>query len=432
MDEYQKALARLYDLQKFGIKLGLSSTENLLARLGDPHLGLKCVHLAGTNGKGSVGAMLEATMLAAGARVGFYTSPHLIHFKERFRLAGTEIGEERIMALAEEVWGAVDMREPPTFFEFVTALAFLWYAREKAEWVILETGMGGRLDATNICRPAATVVTNIGLEHQEYLGKTLSAIAFEKAGIIKPGVPLAHGVSQPAARTVVEGRAAELGAPVSRLGRDIRVRRAKDGSFSLAGARWRLSGLTTSLVGRHQPDNAGLALAAAEILAEAGAPLTPERFRQGLLQARWPGRLECLEDAGGGPPVWLDGAHNLPAARALLDSLDVVRGGRSPLVMVLGVMADKDYRAILAELVPAADLVVYSRPAYSRAADPAALAAAAPAGAPRGEVEPDLGRALARARGLAGPRGVVLVTGSLFTVGEASAILRGIHTSDLP
>jgi dihydrofolate synthase/folylpolyglutamate synthase len=425
-------LARLYDLQKFGIKLGLSSTENLLQKLGDPHLGLRCAHLAGTNGKGSVGAMLEAALLAGGARVGFYTSPHLIHFKERFRLAGAEISEERIMALAEEVWGAVDMREPPTFFEFVTALAFLYYAREDAEWVILETGMGGRLDATNICRPAVTVITNIGLEHQEYLGTTLAAIAHEKAGIIKAGVPLVHGVGQPPARRVVEERAAELDAPAMRLGRDIRVRRAGDGSFSLAGARWRLSGLTTRLVGRHQPGNAGLALAAAEALALAGAPLTPELFRRGLAEARWPGRLERVDDPAGGPPVWLDGAHNLPAARALLDSLDVVRGGRSPLVMVLGVMADKDYRAILAELVPAADRIVYSRPAYSRAADPRVLAAAAPAGAPPGEVAPTLAAALARARDLAGPGGAVLVTGSLFTVGEARAILQGITTSDLP
>jgi dihydrofolate synthase/folylpolyglutamate synthase len=432
MDEYQKTLARLYDLQKFGIKLGLSSTENLLRRLGDPHLGLKCVHLAGTNGKGSAGAMLEAALLAANTRVGFYTSPHLIHFKERFRLAGAEIGEDMVVALAEEVWSAVDMREPPTFFGFITALALLWYARERAEWVILETGMGGRLDATNLCRPAVTVITNIGLEHQEYLGRTLSAIAYEKAGIIKPGVTLVHGVGQPAARLVVEGCAAELGAPMMRLGRDIRVRRAKDGSFGLVGTSWRLEGLTTNLVGRHQPSNAGLALAAAEALAAAGAPLTPEHFRQGLTQTRWPGRLEHLPGASGEPDIWLDGAHNLPAARALLDSLDLVRAGRSPLVLLLGVMADKDYRAILAELVPAADLVIYSRPVYSRAADPALLAAAAPASTPPGEVEPNLARALSRASRIAGPRGTVLVTGSLFIVGEALAILRGVTTSDLP
>ncbi|MCA1990270.1 MAG: hypothetical protein LDL07_14195, partial [Desulfarculus sp.] len=217
MDHYQAALARMYDLQKFGIKLGLSSTENLLHRLGDPHLGLQCVHLAGTNGKGSVGAVLEASLLAAGIKAGFYTSPHLVRFEERFRLGGREIVPEKVLALAEAVWPAVDEREPPTFFEFVTAMALLWLAQEGAELAIIETGLGGRLDATNLVRPLATVITNIGLEHQQYLGETYAAIAGEKAGIIKPGIPLAHGVSQPTARRVVEGRAAELGAPLRRL-----------------------------------------------------------------------------------------------------------------------------------------------------------------------------------------------------------------------
>lgn len=419
MDEYQKALARLYDLQKFGIKLGLSSTENLLRKLGDPHLGLKCAHLAGTNGKGSVGAMLEAALLAAGARVGFYTSPHLIHFNERFRLAGAEIDEATIMDLAEEVWGAVEMREPPTFFEFVTALALLWYARENAEWVILETGMGGRLDATNICRPAATVITNIGLEHRQYLGGSHAAIAVEKAGIIKPGAPLAHGVTQPSARRVVEGRAEELGAPLRRLGRELRVRRRADGRFDLAGRLWRLTAASTSLFGRHQPGNAALALGALEDLAQAGVAVGPEHLRAGLLAARWPGRLQKAPQRPGRPALWLDGAHNLPAAKALLASLPDMRAGRSPLVMVVGVMADKDIAGILAALLPAADRVVFSRPVYERAADPAVLAAQAPPKTPPSTLEPDLGRAMALAEELAGPDGVVLVTGSLFTVGEA-------------
>lgn len=432
MDAYQAALDRLYDLQKHGIKLGLSSTANLLDRLGNPHLGLKCLHLAGTNGKGSVGAMLEATLLVAGFKTGFYTSPHLIRFSERFRLGGQEISQARVLELMETVWPAVDMREPPTFFEFVTAMAFVYYAQEGAQWTIVETGMGGRLDATNLCRPAATVITNIGLEHQDYLGHTYAAIAWEKAGIIKPGVPLVHGVTQPAARLIVEGRAAELGAPLHRLGRDLTCRRQADGTFSLNGGLWRLKGLSTSLVGRHQPGNAALALGALEALARAGAPLTPEHFRQGLKQARWPGRLQQHPSGPGEPTLWLDGAHNLPAARALLASLELVRQGRSPLVMVLGVMADKDLAGILGLLVPAADLVVYSRPRYERAARPEALAAAAPAGAPPGRVEPDLAQALATARGLAGPEGVVLVTGSLFTVGEALALLTPSSRQDRP
>ncbi|MBI4798356.1 MAG: bifunctional folylpolyglutamate synthase/dihydrofolate synthase, partial [Desulfarculus sp.] len=260
MDHYQAALDRLYDLQKHGIKLGLSSTANMLEKLGNPHLGLKCLHLAGTNGKGSVGAMLEATLLAAGLQTGFYTSPHLVRFSERFRLNGQEISPERVLELIETVWPAVDEREPPTFFEFVTAMAFVYFAQEGADWTILETGMGGRLDATNLCRPQVTVITNIGLEHQEYLGHTYAAIAWEKAGIIKAGIPLVHGVTQPAARLIVEGRAAELGAPLHRLGREITCRRHASGTFSLKGGLWDLKDLRTSLVGRHQPKNAALAL----------------------------------------------------------------------------------------------------------------------------------------------------------------------------
>ncbi|KMY66636.1 hypothetical protein AAU61_16075 [Desulfocarbo indianensis] len=432
MDAYTEALDRLYALQKFGIKLGLNSTENLLKRLGNPHGGLRCVHLAGTNGKGSVGAMLEAALLAAGMKTGFYTSPHLIHFSERFRLNGAEIEKPRVLELINRVWEVCDQREPPTFFEFVTAMAFVYFAEAGCQWTILETGLGGRLDATNVCAPQATVITNIGLEHQEYLGDTLRDIAWEKAGIIKQNVPLVHGVQQPAARRVVEERAAELKAPIIRKGRDISFRRARDGRFTLHGRLWTLKNAATNLHGRHQPSNACLALGALEVMSEKGAPVGPEHLRQGLGQVHWPGRLEQFPTPEGQPTVWLDGAHNLPAARALMESLDLVRQARFPLVMVVGVMADKDIPNILANLVPAADWVVYSRPSYSRAADPVALAKATPQGSPPFEQEPDLAKALEKARLRAGKGGVVLVTGSLFTVGEARAILTGDPTSDLP
>jgi dihydrofolate synthase/folylpolyglutamate synthase len=432
MNSYAKALDELYQLQKFGIKLGLNSTRNLLERLGDPHQAVRCVHIAGTNGKGSVGAMLEAALLAAGVRTGFYTSPHLVRFSERFRLDGREAAPGELEELMRRVWQVVDHREPPTFFEFVTAMAFLWLAEAGAEWTVLETGLGGRLDATNVCWPGVTVITNIGLEHTEYLGGTLKLIASEKAGIIKQGVPVVHGVQQPAARQVVEGRAGELGAPVVRRGRDIGFRRGREGLFSLGGRLWSLSGLTTNLAGRHQPANACLALGALECLAEAGVPVGPQALRQGLARVSWPGRMERWDAGEAGPSVWLDGAHNLAAARTLVENLDVVRAGRSPLVMVCGVMADKDLRRILDVLVPAADRVVFSRPRYQRAAEPQALAAVAPSDAPPAEVEPDLGRALERARSMAGPGGVVLVTGSLFTVGEARALLGGQDTTGLP
>lgn len=432
MSSYTKALDRLYALQKFGIKLGLNSTENLLERLGNPHQGLKCVHLAGTNGKGSVGAMLEAALVAAGVNTGFYTSPHLIHFAERFRLNGKQISDAKVLDLINRVWEVCDEREPPTFFEFVTAMAFVYFAEAGAHWTILETGLGGRLDATNVCQPQATVITNIGMEHQEYLGNTLKEIAWEKAGIIKEGVPLVHGVQQPNARRVVEERALELNAPIIRKGREISFRRGRGERFALNGRLWSLKGLGTNLNGRHQPSNACLAMGALEVLSEAGAPVGPEHFSQGLTKVDWPGRLEQIPTPPGESTLWLDGAHNLPAARALVESLDIVRRDRYPLVMVVGVMADKDIAPILEILVSAADWIVFSRPRYERAAEPSALAKAAPRGGPPFEMEPDLALAIDKARHRAGEKGVVLITGSLFTVGEASAIITGDTTSDLP
>lgn len=432
MDAYRQAVERLYDLQKFGIKLGLNSTELLLKRLGDPHLDVPTIHLAGTNGKGSVGAMLEACLMDAGVKTGFYTSPHLVNFTERFKINSKEISRDAIVSLAEDVWAVTDDREPPTFFEFVTAMGFLYFARQKVDLLILETGLGGRLDATNVTTPLATVITNIGLEHQEFLGNTLAEVAYEKAGIIKPYVPIVHGITQPAAREVVEMRAGQLGAPVIRLGRDVRFRRKGSGeSFSLWGRTWRFGDLRTNLRGAHQPSNAALALGAAEALVDAGVAIGPDNFASGLNKVDWPARLEQWPTAQGEPTLWLDGAHNVPAAKALVASMEQIRRPGGPLVMVVGVMADKAIADILAILLPLADKVVFSRPMYIRAADPRVLADAAPDACPPYEIIGELGPAMDRAKQLAGPDGVVLVSGSLFTVGEARAILGGMDTSDL-
>ena len=431
MDAYRQAVERLYDLQKFGIKLGLNSTELMLKRLGDPHLEIPTIHLAGTNGKGSVGAMLEASLIDAGVKTGFYTSPHLVNFTERFKTNGKEISRDEIVTLTEDVWAITDDREPPTFFEFVTAMAFLYFARQKVELLILETGLGGRLDATNVCNPLATVITNIGLEHQEFLGDTLVKVAYEKAGIIKPYVPVVHGVRQKAARELVEIKAGQIGAPVIRLGRDVRFRRKDGESFSLSGRGWQFADLKTNLRGAHQPSNAALALGAAECLAEAGVEIGPDNFARGLGKVDWPARLEQWPTAEGEPTLWLDGAHNVPAAKALEASMDLIRRPDGPLVMVVGVMADKAIKEILGILLPMADKVVFSRPMYTRAAEPQVLADAAPKACPPHEIIGQLGPAMDRAKQLAGPKGVVLVSGSLFTVGEARAILGGMDTSDL-
>jgi dihydrofolate synthase/folylpolyglutamate synthase len=223
-ERYDNALSYLYDLQKYGIKFGLSSTSNLLARLGNPHKQLKAIHIAGTNGKGSTAAMLSAILAQTGMQVGLYTSPHLVRFNERFRINEQEVDNLGIMNVFLRVREVVDEREPPTFFEMTTAMALSLFAERRLDWVILEVGMGGRLDATNVIQPQITIINNVAFDHQEFLGFTLGRIAREKAGIIKKGVPLITAVRQPVALAVIKERCLALAAPCYRVGQQIKVR----------------------------------------------------------------------------------------------------------------------------------------------------------------------------------------------------------------
>jgi dihydrofolate synthase/folylpolyglutamate synthase len=409
-------LRRIYNLQKFGVKLGLDSTRRLLSRLGSPQF--PCVHIAGTNGKGSTGAMLEAIALRAGLKTGYFISPHLVRFNERFRLNGQDIGDGELQALCQEVWAAMG-GEHNTFFEFACALAFLYFARHKVDLAILETGMGGRLDSTNVCRPVVSVITNIALDHTRYLGNTLAEIARDKAGVIKPGVPLVHGAG--ACGRIIEDIANAKGSPVLALGRDIRVRRRGE-KFYVQGPDFRLGPLSTNLPGYHQAGNAALACAAAALLARRGWPLTAECIKSGLETVRWPGRLERL--AVNNVPLWLDGAHNPAAVRALLKSLPLLRGG-GDLVVILGIMADKDLNSMLKSLTRAADKVIFTQPDCARACPAAELAARARVGDRPFWVIANLEQALQTGLRQAARGGAALVTGSLFTVGQAKAILSG-------
>ena len=417
---YKQTINKMYGLQKFGIKLGLSSTENLLERLGNPQNDLKILHLAGSNGKGSVGAHTLSILREAGYRVGFYTSPHLVSFRERFRINNDLITKKDVVRLAEMVWDVCELSEPPTFFEFVTAMAFVYFKEHQVDLAIMETGLGGRLDATNVAKPLVGVITNISLEHTEYLGPTLSHVAREKAGIIKPGMAVVTGEKRKKVLEIFETACRRNRAKLFVLGRDYTVRRTKDNGFNYAGPHTSLKNLETNLPGPHQAVNAAMALTAVDLLANHGLSVTESDLRAGLKSVTWPGRAEKIP---GQPDLMLDGAHNPGSARVLAKMLAGLSYRR--IHMVLGIMADKDIPTIMHSLLPYADRLYLTRPEYDRAAKPEVLADFAKWYQGPVKVIRKLPQAIETARSEAGPDDLVIITGSLFTVGEARAYLLG-------
>ena len=418
-EPYDKALSYLYDLQKYGIKFGLSSTSNLLARLGNPHKNLKAVHIAGTNGKGSTAAMLSAVLTRIGMQVGLYTSPHLVRFNERFRINDQDVNDRGIMDVFLRVKEVVDEREPPTFFEMTTAMALCLFAERGVDWAILEVGMGGRLDATNVIQPQITIINNVGFDHQEFLGFTLGRIAREKAGIIKQGVPLITAVKQPVALAVIKERCSALAAPCYRVGQQIKVRTRGKQLFSYRGLTWRLDNLQLPLAGRHQLFNAATALGALEVLEQLGRlHPTKEHVQEGLSKTRWPGRLEWFSED---PPVLLDGAHNNAGIVSLRKALQEEYTYKR-LIIVLGIMADKDLWGMLHRLAPLADRIILTRPRYERAAEPESLREMAGEFANRTELIRSVRQALKRAMTMATSEDLVVVTGSLYFIGEVKEI----------
>ena len=407
----------MFALRRFGIKLGLATVRRMLAGLGRPERRYRCIHVAGTNGKGSVASALAAVLMHSGYRVGLYTSPHLVRFNERIRVNGREISDADIVRLYRRVARvSADGREP-TFFEFTTAMAFDEFARQRVEWAVIETGMGGRLDATNVITPVVSVITNISCEHREYLGQTIAQIAFEKAGIIKRARPVVTGIRQASALAVVQKRANDLAAPLYRLGAQFRTRREPGGTFTYRGIGELWRGLSTGLEGAHQVGNAALVLAACELLLPCAPRLKPDHIRAGLRENRWPGRLERVSER---PLVIFDGAHNLDAARQLARYVAAHFKGR-PLTLVVGILDDKPYRAMLKLLAPLAGRVIATQAKINRALPAQRIADAARPLAPEVAVVADVARALRHAVKTASSDSLTLVAGSLYVVGEAKA-----------
>lgn len=392
---YRDTLAWLFGTQTFGIRLGLENTRRLLAACGQPQEKLRFLHVAGTNGKGSTCAMMDSILRAAGYRTALYTSPHLVDFRERLRVDGQMIPESSVaegltlLRDASECW-----EQAPTFFELATVLAAWWFAREEAEFVVWETGMGGRLDATNAVTPLVSVIMPVGLDHQAWLGETIALIAAEKAGIIKPGVPVVSAPQAGEVRAVLEAKAVEVGAQVG-----------------FVSAPWEAG--PVGLAGAHQRWNAAVAIAA---LRAAGVEVGEEAIRSGLATVKWPGRFQRA-----GAALVVDGAHN-PSATAVLVATWREVFGNVKARLVFGVLSDKDASALLHVLRAIADEVWLVPVAGARGASVDELRPAAEAAGFTAVHTSTIEEVLAGERS---DRAPVLVTGSLFLAGEVLALLEG-------
>jgi dihydrofolate synthase/folylpolyglutamate synthase len=407
---YAEAIQFLYGLQLFGTNLGLETTRKLAALAGNPQEKLRFIHVAGTNGKGSTCAMLESIYRAAGLRVGLFTSPHLVSFRERMQVNRQLVSEADVARLVKEVQALLTQFPAdahPTMFEVVTVMALKFFAEQKCDLVIWETGLGGRLDATNIVTPLASVITNIALDHTQWLGDTLEKIAAEKAGIIKPGVPVLTAAREQEVLGVIEAVARKNKSPLTRAEPDITFSREHP----------------ASLAGEHQKANAALAVATVKVL-QKQIPVTEEQIHSGLAQVIWPGRLQLVER--GGQKILLDGAHNVAGAETLRAALEG-RGQSEARLLIIGVLGDKDWRAMCDILAPLAGKIFAVPVASARTADARELAAVLKAANPRAET--GVFKKVAEALNASKNEPFVVVAGSLYLIGEALEVL-GLSPAD--
>ena len=442
---YRETIAYLYsltDYEKIRVErytpetYDLSRVERLLAAMGDPHTRFPAVHVAGTKGKGSAAAMCEACLRAAGYRTGFYTSPHLHTFRERIQVAGQKIPREEVIALVEEARPLIERTPDVTYFEAITAMGFLHFARSEVEVAVVEVGLGGRLDATNVLMPEVSVITSLSLEHMVLLGDTLAEIAYEKAGIIKPGIPAVSAPQRAEAIKVLEAVSQQRGAPLTEVGRDwdyepgpadldgqvFTARCITGGGSELDGEYW------IPLLGRHQLENATSAIAALDILRQRGFRVPVEAVREGLRTVYWPGRLEILSRE---PLVVGDGAHNPYSAQVLRQALEEWFPGQH-WVLIFGASADKDVAGMLSVLLPVSDYVIVTRSDHPRAAAPVELADVVASVGGGAEVSVNVRKSIRRGLAMMDPGGGLLVTGSIHLVADAREEWARYNDAPLP
>ncbi len=419
MDRYFETLEHIYNLRGGMIDMRLDRMEQALALFGHPERQFPTLHIAGTNGKGSTSAILQHILSLAGYRTALYTSPHLVSFTERMRIGDDEISPDDVVELAAEVRRRTDQAGVPlTFFEFVTVMAFVYFARRQVDVGVIEVGMGGRLDATNLVMPLVCVITTISKDHEAFLGPDELSIAREKGGIIKPGVPVVCGKMSAEVAQLLQGVARERGAPACFLGVDFRFSLKNGGLFDYTGIKHSYKNLKLALRGRHQRVNGTLALAALELV-QGRLPVSAKAMRQALATVCWPGRLEIMLDC---PTVILDGAHNNEGVQTLVDELSDLRRGRR-IRLLFGAMADKEWELMLCTLAKVVDEVIYTRAEMSRSADPEQLAAKL-GGAIPNRVIRDAKVALRTLLHEAQDNDIVVVAGSLYLLGEIRPLVQ--------
>ena len=427
MITYSEALDYIYDLTKYGIKLGLKNINYLLSLLGEPHKKLKIIHVAGTNGKGSTCSSISSILQSDGYKVGLYTSPHLVDFAERIKIDHKPIGRKKVSELLERIKPYIEKvantpsYNHPTFFEVITSMAFLYFFEEQVDFLVLEVGLGGRLDATNVCEPLISVITHIDYDHMDKLGNSLKEIAREKGGIIKPEGIVISSNQYEEAYNEIKKIAKEKNSLIYSVGREIIYKIVKSDIkgviFDLKGIYHEYENLHTPLLGRHQADNAAAAIAAIEALKIRGVNITEKAIRVGLEKVKWTGRLEIIQN---NPTLVLDGAHNPNGVKVVRDALKEIFSYHR-LILVLAIFADKDYKKMIQIIVPNADLIIATKTKNPRATPPQVIAKEAAQYIEQNKIiiTENIPQAINCAISNSKEDDLICITGSLYTVGEA-------------
>ena len=420
---YQKCLDKIYKLGRFGIKLELDTILNILKFLNNPQKNYPLVHVAGTNGKGSTATYIASILQKAGFKTGLYTSPHLVKFNERISINGEQISNDQVVDAYEAVHNGDIGKRKATFFEIATAMGFYHFSKKKVDWAVIETGMGGRFDATNVIKPQVSVITNLSIEHTDYLGNTIKDLAKEKGGIIKLSTPVVTGVYQPSGLDVIKQIAKERSSDLFIYKKDFSTRKnPKQNTYTYTGLNKSFHHLVKPLPGDHQKENLSLALAACELIfqklkkTDGKYNFNETLVQEGLLLVKWPGRLEHVRQ---NPLVIIDGAHNLMAAKVLGKYLSSTLKNRK-LTLVIGILDDKPYEKMLKSLVPCAQNIIITKPKIDRSLEPLILKKAAQRFTPYPvTIIEDVKEAVTHAIETSNAQDAVCIAGSLYVAGEA-------------